>query len=219
MSVLTVDIQKQLPHFYLNIQFSASNEIIVLFGPSGSGKTTILNCISGLDQPDSGVIRLNETTFFDGKPLVTIQNRNIGYLFQEYALFPHMTVWKNIAYGMKNEAFAKDLIQELRIEHLTAKYPSEISGGEKQRVALIRAIATEPAALLLDEPFSALDNDTREKSHEELLRVHQLWRIPIILVTHNHNEAEKLGNRILYLKEGKIVEKNPRNDSGTLVFP
>lgn len=209
--MLTVDIQKQLSHFHLDIQFSAANEIVVLFGPSGSGKTTILNSIAGLSHPDSGVIRLNETTFFDGKSLVPIQKRNVGYLFQDYALFPHMTVWKNIAYGMKNETFAKELMRELRIEHLARKYPSEISGGEKQRTAIVRAIATEPDALLLDEPFSALDDETREKSHEELLRVHQLWRIPIIMVTHNREEAKKLGNRILYLKEGKVVEEKQKN--------
>lgn len=209
--MLTVDIQKQLFHFHLDIQFFAANEIVVLFGPSGSGKTTILNSIAGLSHPDSGVIRLNETTFFDGKSLVPIQKRNVGYLFQDYALFPHMTVWKNIAYGMKNETFAKELMRELRIEHLARKYPSEISGGEKQRTAIVRAIATEPDALLLDEPFSALDDETREKSHEELLRVHQLWRIPIIMVTHNREEAKKLGSRILYLKEGKIVEEKQKN--------
>lgn len=217
--MLTVDIQKQLSHFELNIQFSAANEIVVLSGPSGSGKTTILNSIAGLSHPDSGIIRLNGTDFFDDKPLVPIQKRNIGYLFQDYALFSHMTVWKNIAYGMKNEKFAKYLMKELRIEHLAAKYPSEISGGEKQRTAIARAIATEPDALLLDEPFSALDDETREKSHEELLRVHQLWRIPIVMVTHNREEAKKLGNRILFLRAGKIVEKKPRKDSVTIASP
>lgn len=213
--MLTVDIQKKLSHFDLNIHFSAADEIVVLFGPSGSGKTTVLNCIAGLGHPDSGIIRLNETAFFDGKPLVPIQKRNIGYLFQDYALFPHMTVWKNIAYGMKSETFAKNLMKELRIEHLADKFPSEISGGEKQRVAIVRAIATEPAALLLDEPFSALDDETREKSHEELLRVHQLWRIPIIMVTHNHEEAKKLGNRILYLDKGRMLDDFVKKDQYT----
>lgn len=208
--MLTVDIQKKRSHFHLKMRFTAANEMIVLFGPSGSGKTTILHCIAGLSQPDSGTIRLNDTTFFDGKPLVPIQKRNIGYLFQDYALFPHMTVWKNISYGMKNETFAKDFMKELQIEHLANKYPSEISGGEKQRVALVRAIATEPDALLLDEPFSALDDHTRIKSHEELLRIHQLWRIPIILVTHNREEAEKLGDRILYLENGKLANERPQ---------
>ncbi len=213
--MLTVDIQKQLSHFELNIHFSADNEIVVLFGPSGSGKTTILNNIAGLSHPDSGIIRLNNTDLFNGKYIIPIQKRKIGYLFQDYALFPHMTVWKNIAYGMKNEAFAQELMKELRIEHLAAKYPSEISGGEKQRTAITRAIATEPDALLLDEPFSALDDETRKKSHEELIRIHQLWRIPIILVTHNHEEAKKLGNRILYLEKGEIIEGYVKKDGHT----
>jgi molybdate transport system ATP-binding protein len=203
--MLIVDIQKKLSHFELNVKFSVANEIVVLFGPSGSGKTTILNCIAGISKPTAGIIRLNDTILFENKKVfVPIQKRNIGYVFQDYALFPHMTVWKNIAYGMKNESFAKELMKELRIEHLRDKYPSEISGGEKQRVAIARAIATEPDALLLDEPFSALDDQTRAKGHEELLRIHKLWRIPIILVTHHHEEAKKLGNRILYLHEGKI---------------
>lgn len=208
--MLTVDIQKKLSHFDLSVHFSAKNEIIVLFGPSGSGKTTILNCIAGLTHPDAGKIRLNDKTFFDGKSLIPIQKRKIGYLFQDYALFPHMTVWKNIAYGMKQEAFAKNFMKELKIEHLADKYPSEISGGEKQRVAIVRALATEPDALLLDEPFSALDDDTRSKSHEELLRIHKSWRIPIILVTHHREEAKKLGDRILYIRSGRLSTEDKK---------
>jgi molybdate transport system ATP-binding protein len=206
--MLTVDIQKRLSRFTLDMQFSAADEIVVLFGPSGSGKTTVLNCIAGLARPDSGAIRLNGKTFFEDKTShVPVQKRNIGYLFQDYALFPHMTVWKNIAYGMKNETIAKTLTDELGISHLLDQYPGQISGGEKQRVAIARALATEPDLLLLDEPFSALDEETRFKSHEELLRVHELWRIPVILVTHDRAEAEKLGKRILFLKDGKIVEE------------
>ncbi|KXG08948.1 Fe(3+) ions import ATP-binding protein FbpC [Anoxybacillus sp. P3H1B] len=211
--MLVVDIQKQLSHFELNVNFSVANEIVVLFGPSGSGKTTILNCIAGISKPTSGIIQLHDTILFQHKKVfVPIQKRNIGYVFQDYALFPHMTVWKNIAYGMKNESFAKELMKELRIDHLRDSYPSEISGGEKQRVAIARAIATEPDALLLDEPFSALDEQTRLKGHEELLRIHKHWRIPIILVTHHNEEAKKLGDRILYLHEGKIHNDKMKAD-------
>jgi molybdate transport system ATP-binding protein len=211
--MLVVDIQKQLSHFELNVNFSVANEIVVLFGPSGSGKTTILNCIAGISKPTSGIIQLHDTILFQHKKVfVPIQKRNIGYVFQDYALFPHMTVWKNIAYGMKNESFAKELMKELRIDHLRDSYPSEISGGEKQRVAIARAIATEPDALLLDEPFSALDEQTRLKGHEELLRIHKHWRIPIILVTHHNEEAKKLGDRILYLHEGKIHDDKMKAD-------
>ncbi|MBE1556716.1 ATP-binding cassette domain-containing protein [Sporosarcina limicola] len=204
--MLTVTIQKKLAHFDLDIEFTVTkDEILVLFGPSGSGKTTILNCIAGLTKATSGSIQLNNRPLFEAKKVnVPIQRRKIGYLFQDYALFPHLTVWKNIAYGMKSESFAKELMVELRIDHLEEKYPNEISGGEKQRVAIARALATEPDLLLLDEPFSALDDATRARSHEELLRLHKLWEIPIILVTHSHSEAEKLGSRILYLDEGKL---------------
>lgn len=205
--MLTVDINKKLAHFELAVDFTVEkDEIIVLFGPSGSGKTTILNCIAGLSKANDGLIKLNDRLLFNGRKInIPIQQRNIGYLFQDYALFPHLTAWKNIAYGMKSEAFAVELMKELRIDHLKEQYPHEISGGEKQRVAIARALATEPKLLLLDEPFSALDDDTRDRGHEELLRLHQLWKIPIILVTHSNAEAEKLGSRILYLVDGKLT--------------
>lgn len=204
--MLSVNIQKQLSHFELKVEFRVGKEIVVLFGPSGSGKTTILNCIAGLSKPDQGEIHLNGTTFFkNGKTAIPTQAREIGYLFQDYALFPHMTVWKNIAYGMKTERFATQLMDELQIKHLKDAYPYNISGGEKQRVAIARALATEPKALLLDEPFSALDDDTRIIGHTELLRIHERWKIPIILVTHNLDEAKKLADRILYINKGRLT--------------
>lgn len=204
--MLTVSIKKKLFHFDLAIDFQVTkDEIVVLFGPSGSGKTTILNSIAGLTKASDGVIQLNNRILFEAhKKNVPIQQRKIGYLFQDYALFPHLTVWKNIAYGMKSEDFAQQLMNELGISHLKDQYPNEISGGEKQRVAIARALATEPDLLLLDEPFSALDDGTRERSHEELLRLHKHWGIPIILVTHSKAEADKLASRILYLNDGKL---------------
>ncbi|NEU31827.1 ATP-binding cassette domain-containing protein [bacterium LRH843] len=204
--MLSIHIQKQLTHFELDVQFNVDNEIAVLFGPSGSGKTTILNCVAGLSKADQGIIRLKERTLFeDGKVNIPTQKRHIGYMFQHYALFPHMTVWKNIVYGMKKERFVKELMEELGIAHLCNQYPHEISGGEKQRVALTRALATEPKVLLLDEPFSALDEQTRLKSHDQLTRIQKLWNIPILLVTHHKEEAEKLGDRIFYMQEGRFV--------------
>src|SRR5699024_419195 len=195
----------------LAVTFKIENEIISLLGPSGSGKSTILNCVAGLTKPNSGLIKLHNQTLFKGhKEIIPTPKRNIGYLFQDYALFPHMTVSKNIAYGMKSKDFAKTVTKELRIQHLHDKYPHQISGGEKQRVALARALATEPKLLLLDEPFSALDDETRIKGHEELLRVHQLWDIPVLLVTHNWDEANKLASSILRLKDGKIVAKEEK---------
>lgn len=206
--MLHVAIQKQLAHYDMNIEFTLQNEIAVLFGPSGSGKTTILNCIAGLVNPDRGIIQLNEQKLFESpKHALPIQQRKIGYLFQDYALFPHMTVWGNIKYGMVHEEFAVELMKELKIDHLKTHFPHQISGGEKQRVALARALATEPELLLLDEPFSALDDATREVSHAQLIRLHKRWEIPIILVTHSRSEAEKLADIIFEMNDGKMAEK------------
>lgn len=206
--MLSASIAKTLSHFKLEVDFSMSGEIIVLFGPSGSGKTTVLNCLSGITTPDSGNIRLNRKVLYEkGRKSTPIQQRHIGYVFQDYALFPHMTVLKNITYAMKSMEFIDKVMQELHITHLKDQYPHQISGGEKQRVSLARALTTEPELLLLDEPFSALDEETRTKSHDELIRLHQLWRIPVILVTHNREEAEKLGDRILFMERGKITHE------------
>ena len=152
------------------------------------------------------------------KPLPT-QQRNIGYLFQDYALFPHMTVEKNIAYGVKKmnaEERIEQLVSTLGINHLQRKYPHQISGGEKQRVALARALATEPSLLLLDEPLSALDSKTRLECQDELQRLHEMWRIPFIIVTHDMQEAEKLGDKIIFLESG-LITKTVDNRSGKMI--
>ncbi|MFD2923903.1 sulfate/molybdate ABC transporter ATP-binding protein [Halobacillus naozhouensis] len=209
--MLSLSITKELPHFTLNASFKVGNETVILYGPSGSGKTTILNCIAGLTHPDKGEITLNKSILFQTnyKPL-PVQKRNIGYLFQDYALFPHMTIYKNISYGATNDQLVNKLLEVVGISHLASKYPKQISGGEKQRVALARALATEPDLLLLDEPFSSLDQDTKNQCHQELLRLRQLWEIPIILVTHDRNEAEKLADRILPIENG-LVPFHSRN--------
>ncbi|MCA0972370.1 ATP-binding cassette domain-containing protein [Halobacillus litoralis] len=204
--MLSVDIKKKLKNFTLDLAFSMDKEIIVLFGPSGSGKTTTLHCISGLTHPDDGRIQLNGRTLFSGsdKPL-PVQKRRVGYVFQDYALFPHMTVRKNILYGAEDQQEVDQLVTALGIDHLMEEYPKNISGGEKQRVALARAFATEPDLLLLDEPFSSLDANVKEECHHELLRLHDKWEIPVILVTHDRNEAEKLADRIIEIDHGRLV--------------
>ncbi|WP_430789576.1 ATP-binding cassette domain-containing protein [Virgibacillus flavescens] len=203
--MLTVDITKKLKNFLIEIQFEVDNEIVVLFGPSGSGKTTLLNCIAGLTHPDMGTISLNQQLFFhEHKKNIPVQKRNVGYLFQDYALFPHMTVEKNIHYGMKDLTLAEKLIDVVGVRKLLDSYPRQISGGEKQRVALIRALAMKPDALLLDEPFSSLDANNRAECQDELIRLHQTWKIPVIMVTHDYNEAKKVGNRILRIETGKL---------------
>lgn len=212
--MLFVHIEKKLVQFQLDVQFDVGDERIVLFGPSGAGKTTILNALAGIVHPDKGSIRLNDSVYYEEKkrPL-SIQKRNIGYLFQDFALFPHMKVEDNILYGVKKKKITtrSPLIQQLlsvmKIEHLLGKYPVQISGGEKQRVALARALATEPYLLLLDEPFSALDKETKAQCHDILLTLHQTWSIPVILVTHDLKEARKLGDRILFMEKGIIVRE------------
>ncbi|PIC63706.1 ABC transporter [Sporosarcina sp. P13] len=212
--MLHVNIHKQLAHYEMAIQFKMGAEILVLVGPSGSGKTTILNSIAGLVHPDSGLIVSNTHTFFDTdqKPLPA-RERQIGYLFQDYALFPHMTVEKNIWYGVKkknrkdSQKMIVELLQVLGIEHLLHKYPHQVSGGEKQRVGLARALAARPSVLLLDEPLSALDRETRKQCQDELLRLHEMWKIPFIIVTHDLDEAERLGDRIIYLEQGQITDE------------
>lgn len=211
--MLTVDIKKRLPDFLLDVRFSIQQEVVVLFGPSGSGKTTILNSIAGLVHPDSGQIKLQDQFFYEhGRKPLPVQKRNIGYLFQDYALFPHMTVAQNVRYGLKegHELHLEPLLSTVGIDHLMQKYPHQLSGGQKQRVALVRALATEPDILLLDEPLSALDAETRRQCQDELLRLHQMWNIPFLLVTHDREEAEKLADVILMIEDGKLISQKKK---------
>lgn len=209
--MLKVAIKKRLKQFTLDVTFQIKDEIVVLFGPSGSGKTTILNALAGLVRPDEGeIVRDQDVLFRNKKVFLPTKKRNVGYLFQDYALFPHMTVEENIAYGVSkgiSQEFLSQWIKITGIQHLMKKYPNQISGGEKQRVALARALAPQPKLLLLDEPFSALDAMNRIRCQDELLFIHRKWRIPILLVTHDEGEAVKLADRILYIEKGKI--KNP----------
>lgn len=208
--MLQVQIKKMLKQFSLDVSFQLDHEMIVLFGPSGSGKTTLLNILAGLSRPDTGEILHNQRVIFqDRKIFQPPQQRKIGYLFQDYALFPHMTVEQNIRYGIPKKQttpFLQKWIRVTGIEHLLKKYPDQISGGEKQRVALARALAPQPYLLLLDEPFSALDSVTRNNCQDELLYIHEKWKIPIVLVTHDEKEAMKLADRIYYIEKGKIVK-------------
>lgn len=206
--MLHVNIKKKMPHFLLDVSFSVGREIAVLFGPSGAGKTSILDSIAGLTSVDDGEITLGDRVLLqDGKAQVPVHQFKVGYMFQDYALFPHKTVWENIAYGMKSEEFAVKLMKQLEVDPLKDAYPHEISGGEKQRVALIRAVATQPDLLLLDEPFAALDDKNRLRSRKQLLDIHKQWEIPIIMVTHSREDAQVVADKILYMEEGKLIEE------------
>lgn len=211
VDMLDVDIQKKLEFFELDIKFTVGNGLLAIQGMSGSGKTTILNCISGIKTADKGHIRLNNRILFSSNDNVNmkIKDRNVGYVFQNYALFPHMTVRENILFGVdkKNINYEKELSyisDMMKIRHLMDKYPSEISGGEKQRVAFARAMIIRPDILLLDEPFSALDEDLKEDIYIDLLNIKKSQNIPIILITHNKNEAKILADKIIYIHNGKI---------------
>lgn len=213
LQVLEVDFKKQLEYFELKMNFQMDNEILALVGSSGSGKTTLLNCIAGIMQPDSGKISLNGSKFYkDGHKPLKIQKRKAGYLFQDYALFPHLSTEQNILYGTKRGAdlsHVTELTKILGISELLPKYAHQISGGEKQRVALARALAAKPDILLLDEPFSALDDDNRARCQKELFRIHERWKIPIIFVTHRKADAETLADRVIRIEKGQMIEQMP----------
>lgn len=210
--MINMHFKKKLTSFELNIDIALQNHILAIVGPSGAGKTTFLQCVAGLQNPTCGEITIGEKLVFSTEQRINLpaRQRRIGYVFQDYALFPHMTVEQNILYGkQKKERSSRrnlavnDILEILRIGHLSARYPTEISGGEKQRVALARALMTEPELMLLDEPLSALDQDTRDKLQQELLKVQNQWQIPFILVTHDMQEAEILGNQIIKIDQGK----------------
>jgi molybdate transport system ATP-binding protein len=199
--------------FELSAEFAIPPGITILFGPSGAGKTTILDCIAGLTTSDVGRIVIGSTIFFDRAQAVDcpVPLRRVGYVFQDLALFPHLTAEKNSQYGLasldENEKRSRTvmILESFRISHLRTRKPSEISGGERQRIALARALVTDPCVLLLDEPLAALDAATKSKIIEDLRAWNQAHRIPILYVTHSREEVFALGERVLVLENGRIV--------------
>ena len=181
-----------------------------IFGQSGAGKTTLLRILSGLDMPDSGKIIADNEIWFDSDKKINIapQKRKIGFVFQDYALFPHLNVYQNLCFGLENkkERYKVDEILNLmELNNLKHTKPNKLSGGQKQRVALARALVYKSKILLLDEPLSALDNDMRLILQDEIIRLHQYFKLTTILVSHDISEIFKLSSRILHLKNGKII--------------
>lgn len=217
--LLEVSIKKKLAFFDLDISFTLKKGLLAVQGFSGSGKTTTLDCISGIKTPDSGYIKLNDKYMYSSDEKINIKpkNRHIGYVFQNYALFPNMKVKENILFGVDkknkdNVEYAMDLSKRMKIEHLLDRYPSDISGGEKQRVAFARALAVKPKILLMDEPFSALDEDLKQRLYQDFLEFKSNEKIPMILITHNNTEAKILSDEIIYVENGKIKRHENINE-------
>ena len=210
--MLEVQIYKKLAEFDLDVSFQVNDNILGLMGASGSGKSMTLKCIAGIETPDQGRIVLNDRVLFDSekKINVPIQKRNVGYMFQSYALFPNMNVYENISVGLRArkvkdvDIVVQKVMQQFRVFELASRYPKQLSGGQRQRVALARLMAYEPDVLLLDEPFSALDEDLKEDLLRELKSELQISK-PVIFVSHNKEEVNELCDFKYKIKQGEIV--------------
>ncbi|MFZ5548414.1 MAG: sulfate/molybdate ABC transporter ATP-binding protein [Pseudomonadota bacterium] len=217
---MSIEVRNLVKHFgtlavcdHLNLDIP-SGELVALLGPSGSGKTTLLRMIAGLEQPDSGTVLFHgeDATFAD------VRERNVGFVFQHYALFGHMSIFENIAFGLRvrpratrpsEEAIRKkvtELLKLVQLDALAGRYPHQLSGGQRQRVALARALAVEPKVLLLDEPFGALDAKVRKELRRWLRRLHDEMHVTSVFVTHDQEEAMEVADRIVVMNEGRIEQ-------------
>jgi molybdate transport system permease protein len=217
---LEVAIEKQVSDFRLSVEFTAEGAPLGLLGPSGSGKTMTLRAIAGLETPDRGRIVLDGRVLFDSTRRINVpaRERKIGLLFQHYALFPHLTVAENIAFGLHRlpeSDRARRVAQQLSAAHLNDlanRYPASLSGGEQQRVALGRALAVEPAALLLDEPFSALDTHLRSALERQLRETLETYRGSTLFVSHNLEEAYRVCEELVVLERGSVAARGPKEE-------
>ncbi|BAU65567.1 sulfate transport system ATP-binding protein [Stanieria sp. NIES-3757] len=213
MSIVIEKVSKQFGNFQALNQIDLkvnSGSLVALLGPSGSGKSTLLRAIAGLEPPDTGKIFINkqDTTNLD------IRKRNIGFVFQHYALFKHLTIWKNIAFGLTIRKYSpsaikkrvEELLDLIQLQGFSDRYPSQLSGGQRQRVALARALAVEPQVLLLDEPFGALDAKVRKELRAWLRKFHEQVGVTTILVTHDREEAMEVADRIVVMNQGQIEQ-------------
>jgi molybdate transport system ATP-binding protein len=206
VDTLDLDIALALRSFRLELALAVGRETFALVGPSGAGKTSALRMVAGLVRPERGRIALDGTVLFDAERQIDRppEDRRVGFVFQEYALFPHMTVEQNVGYA--DGANVTDVLERFRIAHLAKARPDELSGGERQRVGLARALARDPGVLLLDEPMSALDTHTRAGVRAELKRTLDQLDLPVLLVTHDFEDAAVLANRVGVLVEGRLLQ-------------
>jgi molybdate transport system ATP-binding protein len=221
---MTLDIQlRKTIHaadrtFELDVAFRSDALRMVLFGPSGAGKSLTLQAIAGLITPDSGRIAFNDRALFDSQAGIRLkpQQRRVAYVFQDYALFPHLTVAQNIGFGLRRgwlpmhkpewHPLVQQWMQAFRIESTAGSYPMQLSGGQRQRVALARALVAGPDLLLLDEPFAALDQSLRQHMREELREMQQQLALPMLTITHDPADVAALGDVVFTMRDGKIVE-------------
>lgn len=230
---LFVDIEKKLASFDLRMKFEMQDEVLALLGGSGSGKSMTLKCIAGIEKPDKGRIILDGRVLFDSEKHINLkpQDRGVGYLFQQYALFPNMTVYQNIVCGVKGamkragaensgrtisktekEKMIGNIIDLVHLNGLEEKKPKQISGGEQQRVALARILVNQPDALLLDEPFSALDASLRKNLVRETYNLMKDYGKSVIFVTHDQKEAFRLSESVALIEQGEITRMGKKED-------
>lgn len=212
--MLVIKIRKQLRDFPLDVALELPAAVTVLFGRSGMGKSMTLACVAGLATPDAGQIIVNGLTCYDSTAGINLppQQRRVGYVTQDYLLFPHLTVAQNVAFGLVNksrserDAIVQEALSWLGLEPLAHAHPRELSGGQQQRVALARALVIRPQVLLLDEPFSALDSPTRSRLRHDLLRLQREQGVPVLFVTHDLAEAMLLGEQMAVIADGRLLQ-------------
>ncbi len=215
---IEVNIKKRLGDFQLDVAFTAENEIMALLGASGCGKSMTLKCIAGIETPDTGRIVLDGRVLFDSEKRINVkpQKRKAGYLFQQYALFPNMTVWQNIAAGLRNKKKADEvlprIIDSMHLNGMERKRPHELSGGQQQRVALARILVNEPDVVLLDEPFSALDSHLRFDLEQKVRNEMKEFGKTVLLVSHDRDEVFRLSDSIAIIHDGRIETKGTKDN-------
>lgn len=204
----------------LDVAFDVPLGVTVLFGPSGAGKSRTLSCIAGLLKPTTGRIALGEDVWFDSETELPIHARRVGYLFQSLALFPHMTAVANVEYGIarsvpkaERRERAQAMLKKMRVGQLADRKPVTFSGGEAQRVALARAFAMQPRVVLLDEPFSALDAETKTELLREVGEELAREKLPAVLVTHQAEDAQIMGDRVVFIAKGRVTKTAPMSDN------
>jgi molybdate transport system ATP-binding protein len=230
---ILVDIKKQLGTgrrvFNLEVSFTSDQDVVVLFGPSGAGKSLTLQAMAGLMTPDVGRIVVGERVLFDSSRHITIpaRHRDIGYVFQDYALFPHLTVAKNVAFGLQRTWpwrlaqpdwwRLEEVLDALELAPLRDSLPRDLSGGQRQRVALARALIRRPKLLLLDEPFSALDAPLRNRTRQELLRLQERFNLPVVLITHDPEDVAALAQTVVVYDSGRVSRVRALRDEENLL--